>query len=141
MAVADLAAQGKGAPVSLSDIGVRQGISLTFLEQIFGKLRRADIVASHRGAKGGYALALPANHISLDAVIRAVDASAKAHGCNPETRLACTGGTDRCLTHDLWGALENHIEMFLAGITIQDVVEGRFPVAVAIPASEMEAAE
>ena len=63
----------------------------------------------------------------------AVDENIKAHGCTPETKIACTGGSDRCLTHNLWGALENHIEDFLAGITVADVLAQRFPV--------MEAAE
>jgi len=135
MAVADLAAQGPDACDSLPEIGARQGISVTFLEQIFGKLRRAGLVESHRGAQGGYKLAQPATQISLDSVIRAVDASAKAHGCTPETRIACTGGSDRCLTHNLWGALEDHIEDFLAAITVQDVVDNKLPVI------EIEAAE
>jgi len=135
MAVADLAAQGPNACESLSAIGARQAISVTFLEQLFGKLRRAGLVDSVRGAQGGYSLSRPATSISLDAVIHAVDASAKAHGCTPEAKTACTGGTDRCLTHDLWGALESHIEGFLASITVQDVVDGRLPV------TALEAAE
>ncbi len=133
MAVADLAAQGPNACESLSSIASRQHISITFLEQLFGKLRRAGLVESVRGAQGGYRLAGEATSMSLDKIIHAVDASPKAHGCTPETRIACTGKTDRCLTHDLWGALENHIEGFLASITVQDVVDGRLPM--------MEAAE
>lgn len=133
MAVADLAAQGPNACESLSAIGSRQAISVTFLEQLFAKLRRAEIVESVRGAQGGYRLCKSASAISLDSIIHAVDASPKAHGCTPDAKLACTGRTDRCLTHDLWGALENHIEGFLASITIQDVVDGRLPM--------MEAAE
>ncbi len=129
MAVADLAAQGEDACESLSSIGARQGISTTFLEQLFAKLRRAGIVTSTRGAQGGYCLSTPASQISLDSIIRAVDAAAKAHGCSPETKIACTGRTDRCLTHDLWGALETHIEGFLMSITVQDVVDGRLPIA------------
>lgn len=128
MAVADLAAQGPDACESLSAIGARQAISVTFLEQLFAKLRRAEIVESVRGAQGGYRLCKSASAISLDSIIHAVDASPKAHGCTPDAKLACTGRTDRCLTHDLWGALENHIEGFLASITIQDVVDGRLPV-------------
>ena len=131
MAVADLAAQSQGkgpnACESLKAIGTRQGISVTFLEQLFGKLRRAGLVESVRGAQGGYRLSEEAAVISLDRIIHAVDASPKAHGCTPETKIACTGKTDRCLTHDLWGALENHIEGFLASISVQDVVDGRLP--------------
>jgi Rrf2 family iron-sulfur cluster assembly transcriptional regulator len=142
MAVADLAAQGPAACESLSAVGMRQSISVTFLEQLFGKLRRAGLVESVRGAQGGYSLSRPATAISLDAIIRAVDASAKAHGCTPDAKLACTGGTDRCLTHDLWGALEDHIEGFLSSITVQDVVDGRLPlVSTGLDLGKLEAAE
>ncbi len=127
MAVADLAAQGENACESLTSIGSRQAISVTFLEQLFGKLRRAGIVESVRGAQGGYKLSKPASQISLDGIIHAVDAAPKAHGCSPETKITCTGRSDRCLTHDLWGALENHIEDFLMSISVQDVVDGRLP--------------
>ncbi len=135
MAVADLAAQGVDARVSLPEISSRQGISVSFLEQLFGKLRRAGLVDSHRGVSGGYVLAEPAARITLNRIIFAVDEDIKAHGCTPEVKIACTGKTERCLTHNLWGALEDHIEQFLASITVQDVVEGRLPV------TALEAAE
>ena len=135
MAVADMAAQGVNVRSSLSDISARQGISLSFLEQLFGKLRRAGVVESTRGAAGGYVLAHAATEITLDKIIFAVDEDIKAHGCTPEAKIACTGKTDKCLTHNLWGALENHIESFLASVTIQDVVDGRLPMA------QVEAAE
>ncbi|WP_034387116.1 Rrf2 family transcriptional regulator [Hellea balneolensis] len=128
MAVADMAAQGTNVRSSLNDISKRQGISLSFLEQLFAKLRRAGVVESHRGASGGYVLAESAANLTLEKIIFAVDEDIKAHGCTPETKIACTGKTDRCLTHNLWGALEDHIEQFLASITVQDVVDGRFPV-------------
>ena len=135
MAVADMAAQGTSIRSSLADISLRQGISLSFLEQLFGKLRRAGIVESSRGAKGGYVLAISAPELTLDRIIFAVDEDIKAHGCTPEAKIACTGKTDKCLTHNLWGALENHIESFLASVTVQDVVDGR------LPATTLEAAE
>ena len=139
MAVADLAAQshieGVNTRSSLADIARRQGISLSFLEQLFGKLRRAGVVESYRGAAGGYQLARSADDVTLDVIIHAVDEDIKAHGCTPESKIACTGRTDRCLTHNLWGALEDHIESFLASVTVQDVVDGNLPV------SAMEAAE
>ena len=145
MAVADMAAQGADVQSSLSDISTRQGISLSFLEQLFGRLRKAGIVDSQRGAAGGYTLSAPATAISLDAIIHAVDEDIKAHGCTPETKIACTGRTDRCLTHNLWGALENHIESFLASVTIQDVVDGRFSAdelaSDELASGELEAAE
>lgn len=128
MAMADLAQQGDKACVSLSDIASRQNISLTYLEQLFAKLRRAGLVESHRGSKGGYSLAATSQSIALDKIIAAVDEDIKAHGCTPETRLTCTGKDTRCITHDLWGALEAHIEGFLASVTLDDVVHGRLPV-------------
>ena len=140
MAVADMAAQGASMRSSLTEISKRQGISLSFLEQLFGKLRRAGIVESQRGASGGYILVDKAANLTLEKIIFAVDEDIKAHGCTPETKIACTGKTDKCLTHNLWGALENHIEQFLASITVQDVVDGRFPVA-AMDTGELEAAE
>ena len=140
MAVADMAAQGVSMRSSLTEISKRQGISLSFLEQLFGKLRRAGIVESQRGAAGGYILADKAANLTLEKIIFAVDEDIKAHGCTPEAKIASTGKTDKCLTHNLWGALENHIEQFLASITVQDVVDGRFPVA-AMDTGELEAAE
>ena len=136
MAVADLAAQGPNACESLTAIGTRQSISVTFLEQLFSKLRRAGLVESVRGAQGGYRLSQDAATLSLDRIIHAVDASPKAHGCSPETKIACTGKSDKCLTHNLWGALENHIESFLASVTVQDVVDGRLPIAQVVEAAE-----
>ena len=140
MAVADLAAQSQGkgpnACESLTSIGTRQGISVTFLEQLFAKLRRAGLVESVRGAQGGYRLTQDAAMMTLDRIIHAVDASPKAHGCTPEAKIACTGKTDKCLTHNLWGALENHIESFLASVTVQDVVDGRLPMAQVMEAAE-----
>ena len=140
MAVADMAAQGASVRSSLTEISQRQGISLSFLEQLFAKLRRAGIVESHRGAAGGYVLADKAESLTLEKIIFAVDEDIKAHGCTPEAKIACTGKTDRCLTHNLWGALEDHIEQFLASITLQDVVDGRFPVR-ELDSEELQAAE
>lgn len=140
MAVADLAAQGVSARSSLSEISARQGISISYLEQLFGKLRRAGIVDSQRGASGGYVLSQSADRLTLEKIIFAVDENIKAHGCSPETKIACTGKSDRCLTHNLWGALEDHIEQFLASITIKDVVEGRFPSS-QLMSAELERAE
>ena len=135
MAVADVAAQGPDSVVPLGDISRRQGISLSFLEQLFAKIRRAGLLDSQRGAAGGYKMAIPASELTLDKIIFAVDEDIKAHGCSPETKIACTGRSDKCLTHNLWGALENHIEHFLASITVQDVVDGRLPV------NDLEAAQ
>ncbi len=126
MAVSDIAAQGSDAPVNLSDISARQNISVTYLEQIFAQLRRADIVQSTRGPGGGYTLSGPAESIALDRVIAAVNEDIRTHGCTPELKQSCTGQSAKCLTHNLWGALETHIGSFLAGVTVADVLADRF---------------
>lgn len=127
MAMTDLAAQaakeGAESVVSLSEISTRQSISLSYLEQLFGKLRKAGLVESHRGHSGGYSLSRPSETITLDAIIAAVDEDIKLHGCTPEIKQHCTGHTTQCMTHSLWDALEAHIEGFLATVSVADVVE------------------
>ena len=127
-AVADLAAQGEGARVRLADIAERQGLSLSFLEQVFADLRRMGLVDSKRGPAGGYTLRRPAEAIALSEIIAAVEEDIRAHGCKPGATLGCTGRTARCLTHPLWGALEDHIGDFLSSVTLQHVVDGDLPV-------------
>ncbi len=122
MAMTDLAAQGPESVVALSEISTRQSISLAFLEQLFGKLRKAGLVESHRGHSGGYSLSEPSETIKLDSIISAVDEDIKLHGCTPEIKQNCTGHTTQCMTHSLWDALEAHIEGFLATVSVADVV-------------------
>jgi Rrf2 family iron-sulfur cluster assembly transcriptional regulator len=124
MAIADMAAQGSGSLIPLTDISRRQGISLNYLEQLFAKLRRAGLVDSYRGSSGGYVLAHSAKNLTLNKIIHAVDENIQAHGCIPSIKKACTGKADLCLTHNLWGALENHIEDFLVSVTVHDVISG-----------------
>ncbi len=131
MAITDIAVMCKkgskeGSAVSLSDISVRQDISLAFLEQLFGKLRKAGLVDSERGALGGYKLAAPANHIHIGAVMRAVEEEIQTKRCG-NNGLGCTTKGAKCLSHDLWQAMEDHIEGFLDAISIQDVIDQRFP--------------
>ncbi|MEM9600353.1 MAG: Rrf2 family transcriptional regulator [Pseudomonadota bacterium] len=130
-AVADLATQtatnGPGARVRLPEIAERQGLSQSFLEQVFSDLRRAGLVDSKRGPKGGYALTRPASEVAVSDVIAAVEEEVRAHGCRPELAIGCTGRTAKCLTHSLWGALEDHIGGFLASVTLQMVVDGELP--------------
>ena len=142
MAMTDLAAQssesGLDSVVSLSEISQRQSISLSYLEQLFGKLRKAGLVESHRGHSGGYSLSRAPDTIKLDAIIAAVDEDIKLHGCTPEIKQHCTGHTTQCMTHSLWDALEAHIEDFLAKVSVADVVAQN----ISIPASSvMEPAE
>ena len=122
MAMTDLAAQGPESVVALSEISGRQSISLSYLEQLFGKLRKAGLVESHRGHSGGYSLSRASEAIKLDEIIGAVDEDIKLHGCTPEIKQHCTGHTTQCMTHSLWDALEAHIEGFLAKVSVADVV-------------------
>ena len=124
-AAAALATKGEGACASLPAIATETGISLSFLEQLFARLRKAGLVESARGPNGGYSLAKAPQDITVDAVIAAVDESVRAQGCTPDMKASCTGVGARCLTHDLWDALEGHIGAFLSGVTLADVVEGR----------------
>lgn len=118
-AVLDLAFHQQTGPVSLADISERQGISLSYLEQLFSKLRKNDIVSSTRGPGGGYKLSAEPEAISVVQVIVAVDESYRANGCSEAEY--CQGNT-RCLTHDLWDELSNKIHGFLDEISLADIM-------------------
>ena len=125
MALVDLAANGGRRPVSLADIAERQNISLSYLEQLFGRLLRGGLVKSVRGPGGGYLLQRgPANTRIADVVL-AVDENLRATRCTPGSPVGCAKDSSRCLTHDLWEELGNHIYMFLSAVTIQDVLDRR----------------
>lgn len=119
-AMLDLALNAKQVPVSLADISERQGISLSYLEQLFAKLRRNDLVSSVRGPGGGYQLARGAAEIQIVQVIDAVDESVDATRC--KGKGDCQGG-ETCLTHYLWCELSEQIHDFLSGISLADLVE------------------
>ncbi|WP_370338820.1 Rrf2 family transcriptional regulator [Parvularcula marina] len=123
-AMADMAAFGGDVPVPLSDIAVRQGLSLAFLEQIFGQLRKAGLVTSRRGAGGGYLLAQSSAEISVGAIVDAVDEEIRSTACVPGAATGCTGSSTRCLTHKLWHGLDREIETYLGGITLADIAAG-----------------
>lgn len=129
MAMADLArhsANGSGSePVRLSEIAARQEISLAYLEQLFGKLRRSGLVLGARGPGGGYRLAQPAAETRISDIIVAVDEPIKATRCRSDSAKGCLGRTGRCLTHDLWEELGRQIEVFLESVTLADVLERR----------------
>ncbi|MEN0077436.1 MAG: Rrf2 family transcriptional regulator [Paracraurococcus sp.] len=107
-------------PVSLAEIAQAQLLSLAYLEQLFGHLRRAGLVASARGPGGGYRLARPAAAITVADIVAAVDEPIRATRCE-EGSAGCLGG-ERCLTHDLWSELGEQIRLFLAHVTLADVV-------------------
>lgn len=113
-----------GKPVTLTDIGAAQQLSVAYLEQLFGRLRRAGIVASARGPGGGYRLARPANAIPIAEIVEAADEPIVATRCEAGGP-GCLGGGTRCLTHDLWVELGDQIRLFLGAMTLADVVDGR----------------
>ncbi len=118
-AVLDLAFHHDKGPVSLADISQRQGISLSYLEQLFSRLRRNSVVTSTRGPGGGYSLARDAEDISMAQIINAVDESYDATNCGGEG--SCNGDSYQCLTHDLWQELSQEIHGFLNGITLAEM--------------------
>ena len=125
MALVDLAANDAGRPISLAEIAERQEISLSYLEQLFAKLRRGGLVKSVRGPGGGYRLAHPAEETRISDVILAVDEPIRATRCQPGQPYGCRGNQSRCMTHDLWEELSNQIYLFLSSVTVADVVSRR----------------
>lgn len=127
MALIDLAmySQNDGA-VSLSEIAARQTISLSYLEQLFAKLRRKGLVKAKRGPNGGYKLAKPMENIDMASVIFAVDEPMKATACDGSKTGACGGRTSKCIAHDLWAALTVEIQGFMRGVSLRDIINGRF---------------
>jgi Rrf2 family iron-sulfur cluster assembly transcriptional regulator len=123
MAMADLASFDEaGKPVSLADIAQRQEISLSYLEQLFAKLRRGGLVRSVRGPGGGYRLSRPAAELRVSDIVMAVDEPLAATRCKPGSSKGCMGGSGRCITHDLWEELGRQIHLFLSSVTLADVV-------------------
>ncbi|AXW88645.1 MULTISPECIES: Fe-S cluster assembly transcriptional regulator IscR [Lonsdalea] len=121
-AMLDVALHSQEGPVPLADISERQGISLSYLEQLFSRLRKNGLVSSVRGPGGGYLLGRDANDIAVGAVISAVDESVDATRC--QGREGCQGG-DRCLTHTLWRDLSDRITDFLNNITLGELVNNK----------------
>jgi len=125
MAMVDLAQHSADGPVCLSAIAERQEISLSYLEQLFAKLRRGGLVASVRGPGGGYLLTHERTATRISDIILAVDEPIEAIRCKPGATLGCRGDRSRCLTHDLWEELGNQIHLFLSSVTLGDVCEKR----------------
>jgi Rrf2 family iron-sulfur cluster assembly transcriptional regulator len=124
------AAPGACPPVCLSEIAAGQHLSLSYLEQLFGKLRRAGLVTALRGPGGGYRLARPASEVPIAAIVAAVDERIRATRCDAGEAGCMAGvGPDgtagRCQTHDLWFELGRQIRLFLEGVTLADVVDGQ----------------
>ena len=124
MALADLANFDNGAPVSLRDISLRQGISLLYLEQIFSKLKKNNIVKSTRGVNGGYILTTNPDQIKLSNIFSAVQEEVKTVQCKKESKKGCNGRATKCITHNLWDELEIHIQHFFNKKNLGDLIKG-----------------
>ena len=123
MAMADLASNGRVGPVSLTEISLRQNISLAYLEQIFIKLKKNKLVKSSRGAAGGYLLEKPASEIKISNIIFAVDEEVKMLNCKKNSKKGCNNKSTKCITHNLWDELDQHIHGFFEKVKLQDLVK------------------
>ena len=123
MAMADLALFKDNGPISLSDISLRQNISLAYLEQIFIKLKDNNLVKSTRGAKGGYVLEKSAHDIKISNIISAVDEEVKMLNCKKDSKKGCNNKSTKCITHNLWDQLDQHINNFFERVKLQDLVK------------------
>ena len=124
MAMADLASNANNGPISLTEISIRQNISLAYLEQIFLKLKNNKLVRSSRGANGGYILEKPASEIKLSNIIYAVDEEVKTLNCKKSSKKGCNNKFTKCITHNLWDQLDKHINGFFEKVKLQDLTKG-----------------
>ena len=122
MAMADLASNEDIKPVSLSEIDVRQNISLSYLEQLFFKLKNNNLVKSARGPLGGYMLDKKAKDIKLSSIISAVDEEVKTLNCKKDSKKGCDGKSVKCITHDLWDDLGKHINGFFENKNLNELI-------------------
>ena len=123
MAMADLASYSNDKPISLTEISLRQNISQSYLEQLFMKLKTKNLVKSIRGSNGGYILDKPASEIKLSNIIFAVDETVKTLNCKKESKKGCNHKTMKCITHNLWDDLEQHINSFFEKIKLEDLID------------------
>ena len=123
MALADMASFSTQNPVSLRDISLRQNISLVYLEQIFSKLKKNNIVKSIRGTNGGYILTKDPERIKLSNIFLAVDEKVETLQCKKESKKGCNGKLTKCITHNLWDDLEMHINDFFDKKNLGDLLK------------------
>ncbi|MBE8215227.1 MAG: Rrf2 family transcriptional regulator [Endozoicomonadaceae bacterium] len=119
-AMLDLALHYKNKPIALSEIAARQGLSLSYLDQLFSKLKQAKLITSYRGSRGGYGLAKDTQHIMIFDIILAVNEGIDATRCQGKSN--CQDGS-RCLTHHLWTALSDEIYRFLNNVSIAQLID------------------
>ena len=122
MALADIARFKNSEPISLRDISIRQGISLVYLEQLFLKLKKNEIVKSIRGKKGGYTLNKTPDEIKISDILSAVEEKVKTIGCQKHSKKGCNGKSAKCITHNLWDELETHINVFFQEKKLGDLI-------------------
>jgi len=134
-AMLDLALHAQSGPVSLAEISTRQEISLSYLEQLFSRLRKQDLVASTRGPGGGYRVARSLDKVAISEIIMAVNESVDATQCAGKENCHSHG---RCLTHDLWEGLSEQIEEFLSGVSLQDLIDKQSVKTVAMRQDQMQ---
>ncbi len=123
MAMADLAVNAKDGPISLTEISFRQNISLAYLEQIFLKLKNNKLVKSSRGANGGYVLEKSASEIKISNIINAVDEEVRTLNCKKNSKRGCNNKSVKCITHNLWDELDQHINGFFEKVKLQDLTK------------------
>ena len=123
MAMADLASFQSDKPVSLNDISLRQNISLSYLEQLFAKLKSGKLVKSVRGPSGGYVLDKNPKEIKLSNIIFAVDEEVKTLNCKKNSKRGCNNKSTKCITHNLWDQLDQHINGFFERVKLQDLTK------------------
>jgi Rrf2 family iron-sulfur cluster assembly transcriptional regulator len=122
MALADIARFNQSEPISLRDISLRQGISLVYLEQLFLKLKKNDVVKSIRGKKGGYILSRNASDIKISDILFAVEEKVKTVGCEKHSKKGCNGRSAKCISHNLWDELEVYINNFFQQRSLSDLI-------------------
>ena len=122
MALADMAHFNQIEPISLRDISLRQGISLVYLEQLFLKLKKNNVVKSIRGKKGGYILSRNASDIKISEIFFAVEEKVKTIGCEKHSKKGCNGRSTKCISHNLWDELEDYINNFFQKKSLSDLI-------------------
>ena len=122
MAMADLAKTDNQKPTPLVEISIRQGISILYLEQLFLRLKKNNLVQSSRGPNGGYILSRAPEEIKLSSIIDAVDENVKTLKCKKSSKKGCNGKSVKCITHNLWDELEHHINNFFEKNTLKDIL-------------------